>query len=166
MAWSTWLWVLVAPLAIVSAIGTVVQALEVARTGLCPAQPTDIPAYPCPVLEYLSTRAFYGWEAIGLFVVGTTWGATVGAGAIIQLLASGWSRAGLALRTLRALGIACLTLVLAVGIFGILAEGVTAIPALGVAIVLARHVRARAGVVPAGVLLLAAITTAACVIAR
>ncbi|MEL6179801.1 MAG: hypothetical protein AAFS10_12655, partial [Myxococcota bacterium] len=35
------------------------EIMDVAQTGMCPPAPTDIPAYPCSVIEFIVTRVIF-----------------------------------------------------------------------------------------------------------
>jgi hypothetical protein len=73
------------------------ESIEFVRTGMCHAEPTDIPARPCTLEEFLFH--FEGsWDLVGLVLVAATWlpvGPTLclGRWALVALLASRSRRA-------------------------------------------------------------------------
>lgn len=70
------------------AVGVAVEVVHLARSfdGICPAQPTDIPARPCTREEFLAENTYAGWGALGFMLVlivavtltTTLWSAWVG----------------------------------------------------------------------------------------
>jgi hypothetical protein len=46
---------------------------EVVSTGMCPAAPPDVPAYPCTVRDYLLRMTVGPWALMGHFAVWSAW---------------------------------------------------------------------------------------------
>ena len=65
---------LVMPPLIVLGVTLIPGMVEVARTGMCPAAPMDIPPYPCTVWEYVERMIFGFWALMGLVTIGLGWG--------------------------------------------------------------------------------------------
>jgi hypothetical protein len=59
------------PLALIAFL-TAVEAIEFVRTGMCPAEPLDIPARHCSAAEFVDS-SFSGWELMGSWMIVVTW---------------------------------------------------------------------------------------------
>jgi hypothetical protein len=51
----------------------------VLETGMCPAAPTDIPAYPCSAYDYLARMTVGPWALAGHIAIASAWTVCLGA---------------------------------------------------------------------------------------
>ena len=72
----TALWVV--PPLLVSAAVVAYGVPSVYRSGMCPAAPPDIPAYPCTVLDYLLRMTVGPWALLGHLTIAGAWTITLG----------------------------------------------------------------------------------------
>jgi hypothetical protein len=85
-----WLTGLFLPPALLYAFITGYGVIDVARTGICSAEPTDIPEHACTVAYYLREHLLGVWDLAGMTVLTAAWGLLFVCGSIAHV---GWRKA-------------------------------------------------------------------------
>lgn len=86
----SWLASLFLPPALLWAFTAGYGVIEVARTGICPSEPTDIPAHACTVKYYLREDVLGAWNLAGMTMLVAAWGLLFVSGSIAHF---GWRKA-------------------------------------------------------------------------
>lgn len=86
----SWLTRLFLPPALLYVFITGYGVIGVARTGICPAEPTDIPEHACTVAYYLREHLLGAWELAGMTMLTAAWALLVVIGSLAHF---GWRKA-------------------------------------------------------------------------
>jgi hypothetical protein len=78
------------PVALLYAFITAYGAIDVARTGICPPEPTDVPAHACTVAHYLHEHLLGVWNLAGMTMLAAGWVVLLGGGSVAYF---GWRKA-------------------------------------------------------------------------
>jgi hypothetical protein len=89
-SYGIWLLLLVLPPALLYAFITAYGVIDVSRTGICPAEPTDIPAHACTVKDYLREHVLGVWDLAGMALLATAWALLLVSGFVAYF---GWRKA-------------------------------------------------------------------------
>ena len=82
-----WLGLLLAPPILINILILLPGALQVAQTGICPATPPDLVAYPCGVEDYVMQMTLEPWALPGQLLLLFGWmGIVVPTGAGVYAL--------------------------------------------------------------------------------
>ena len=84
---AAWMGILLVPPLLINVFILLPGALHVAQTGICPAAPPDLPAYPCSVENYVIRMTLGPWALPGQLLLLFGWiGVVVPTGAGLYAL--------------------------------------------------------------------------------